>query len=134
MAVIIKDVVAGSLAQKAGIKPLDMLISINGNDIEDILDYQFYLTEKKLILVITNQDGKPSRVKIKKQQYDDIGLLFETYLMDKKHTCKNKCIFCFVDQMPPDMRDTLYFKDDDSRLSFLFGNYTTLTNMPERDV
>ena len=133
MAVKIMQVAKGSPADKAGVRADEMLVAINGNAIEDILDYQFYATEKKL-LVDLELDGKTRSVKIKKNQYDELGLEFETYLMDKQHHCKNKCIFCFVDQMPPNMRETLYFKDDDARLSFLFGNYITLTNMEQKDI
>ncbi|MDD2955485.1 MAG: DUF512 domain-containing protein [Oscillospiraceae bacterium] len=133
MPVLIKDVAQGSPAQKAGIRPGMQLESINRHPIEDVLDYQFYATERRLEIRLL--DGEtPLSVKVRKEQYDDLGLEFETYLMDRQHSCKNKCVFCFVDQMPPGMRDTLYFKDDDSRLSFLFGNYITLTNMEEKDI
>lgn len=119
-----------------GVREGDVLLSVNGNEIRDVLDYRFYITERKINLKLLRngrEDGEYS-VSIKKREYDDIGLGFETPLMDKKHTCKNKCIFCFVDQMPKGMRDTLYFKDDDSRLSFLHGNYITLTNMTDEDI
>ena len=122
-----------SLADKHGIKKDDILISINGNEINDVLDYRFYLTEKKTIISLVRGE-KEFSVKIKKDTYDDIGLDFETPLMDKKQSCKNKCIFCFIDQLPKGMRDTLYFKDDDSRLSFLHGNYITLTNLQDKDI
>lgn len=114
--------------------PGDRLVSVNSNPINDVLDYRFYTTERKLKLEIETAGGKRKIVKIKKDEYDDLGLGFDTYLMDKQHCCKNKCIFCFIDQMPPGMRDTLYFKDDDSRLSFLFGNYVTLTNLTDADI
>ena len=120
-------------ADKVGIKPGDVLLSINGNEINDVLDYRFYLAEKKIELNI-ERDGEKLSFIIKKGEYDDIGLAFETPLMDKKHTCKNRCIFCFIDQNPQGMREPVYFKDDDSRLSFLHGNYITLTNMTDRDV
>lgn len=122
-----------SYAKKAGIMPGDILHSINGNEICDVLDYRFYLTESVISLELENNDGKYS-VTIKKREYDDIGLEFETPLMDEKHSCRNKCIFCFIDQNPKGMRDPIYFKDDDSRLSFIHGNYITLTNMTEKDV
>ncbi len=122
-----------SKAEKAGILSSDILVSINGNEINDVLDYRFYLTEKDISLSFTRGEKNYS-VRIKKGEYDDIGLDFETPLMDKKHSCKNGCIFCFIDQNPEGLRDTLYFKDDDSRLSFLHGNYITLTNMTEKDV
>ncbi len=122
-----------SPAEKQGLKSGDYLISINGNDIRDVLDYRFRLTEEKVTLKI-HRGAELFDVTIKKDEYDDIGLSFETYLMDKKQTCKNKCVFCFIDQLPKGMRDSLYFKDDDSRLSFLMGNYITLTNLSEADV
>ncbi len=133
MAVIIKDVEAGSVAQKAGIKAGSSLISINGNEIFDVLDFRFFQNEKKLKLKILTQN-KLKTYRIKKGEYDELGLIFDTYLMDKQRSCKNKCIFCFIDQLPKGMRDSLYFKDDDSRLSFLFGNYITLTNITEHEV
>ena len=122
-----------SYAKKAGIKPQDILVSINGNEICDVLDYRFYLTEKVITLALQGEDGDYS-VKIKKGEYDDIGLEFETPLMDEKHSCRNGCIFCFIDQNPEGMRAPIYFKDDDSRLSFIHGNYITLTNMFDKDI
>ena len=122
-----------SPADKAGIKPGDELISINNNAIEDVLDYRFYMTEERLCVVIKRGEGE-REYKIKKREYDDLGLEFETYLMDCHRRCRNDCIFCFIDQMPPGMRESLYFKDDDSRLSFLFGNYITLTGLSEREI
>lgn len=134
MSVIIKSVTSGSYADKAGISPGDELLKINSNEIFDVLDYRFYIQAKKLTLEL-NHNAQPLSVNIRKRdEFADIGLEFETYLMDKQHSCKNKCVFCFVDQMPPGMRDTLYFKDDDSRMSFLFGNYITLTGLCEREV
>lgn len=130
---MITDVVKGSPAERHGIRPGDYLVSVNGNGIADVLDYRFYLCEKKLH-IITTRDGTERPVDIKKGEYDDIGLEFETFLMDKKHSCRNKCIFCFIDQLPRGMRDTLYFKDDDSRLSFLQGNYITMTNLDDADI
>ena len=120
-------------AARAGIREGDILISVNGNPIKDVLDYRFYLTERRVILLI-ERDGKRRKIKIKKDEYDDIGLEFETPLMDKKQSCANKCIFCFIDQNPKGMRESIYFKDDDSRLSFIHGNYVTLTNMSDCDV
>ena len=98
-----------------------------------MLDYRFYLMEKTVELLLTDADRRRS-VKLRKGQYDDIGLQFETYLMDKQQRCANNCIFCFVDQMPGGLRESLYFKDDDARLSFLFGNYVTLTNLRQQDI
>ena len=131
--VTITDVLPRSRADKAGVKSGDILVSINGNEINDVLDYRFYLANTRISLLV-NRGDLSLEFNIVKQEYDDIGLDFETPLMDKKHSCENKCIFCFIDQLPKGMRKTLYFKDDDSRLSFLHGNYVTLTNMHERDI
>lgn len=128
----ITEVISGSYADKCGIKPGDGLVSINGHIIKDVLDYRFYMCEKNLSIV-TDRNGTTIEYKLKKGEYDDIGLDFETFLMDKKRSCSNNCIFCFIDQMPKGLRDTLYFKDDDSRLSFLMGNYVTLTNFTRED-
>ena len=129
----ITEVLAGSRSDRAGLRAGDILTSINGNAINDVLDYRFYLTERSIELLLT-RDGEEYSVKINKGEYDDIGLEFETPLMDKKHSCTNKCIFCFIDQNPEGLRESLYFKDDDSRLSFIHGNYVTLTNMSQQDV
>ncbi len=134
MSVKIASVSQESKCYKKGIRPGDMLLTINGNEIKDILDYRFYITERKVKAEFQKQDGGRKSVTIRKDQMDDIGLDFETYLMDRQRACKNKCIFCFVDQLPEGMRDSLYFKDDDDRLSFLFGNYVTLTNLDEEEV
>ena len=123
-----------SKAERAGVKAGDILVAIDGNEISDVLDYRFYLCERNIALSLLDGAGKEYGVTIKKGEYDDIGLCFETPLMDKKHSCKNGCIFCFIDQNPEGLRDTLYFKDDDSRLSFLHGNYITLTNMTDKDI
>ena len=123
----------GSRADRAGIRAGDDLLSINGEEIRDVLDYRFYLADKKIDLALL-RDGTPYTVTVKKGTYDDIGLDFATPLMDEKQSCRNKCVFCFIDQLPKGMRKSLYFKDDDSRLSFLHGNYITLTNMTERDI
>ncbi len=133
MSVIINDVIKGSYAEKVGIKPQDILLQINGNEIADVLDFRFYQNDKKLKVLVL-RDGKKKKFKIKKEEFEEIGLQFETYLMDKQQSCKNKCIFCFIDQMPKGLRKSLYFKDDDSRLSFLFGNYITLTNISEHEI
>jgi len=134
MAVIVKSVEKHSPAHKAGIKSGDTLLSLNGNEILDVLDYRFYQSEEKIRIKFLNSKGKEKEKTIKKRESDEIGLLFDTYLMDKQRSCKNKCVFCFIDQLPKGMRDSLYFKDDDSRLSFLFGNYITLTNITEHEV
>ena len=133
MAVIISDVQKRSLAFKAGIPAKATLLTINDNEINDVLDYQFYITERRVDIVCL-VDGNEKKFTIKKDEYEDIGLIFDSYLMDKQHHCKNKCIFCFIDQMPKGMRESLYFKDDDDRMSFLFGNYVTLTNLTQRDI
>ena len=122
-----------SRADKAGIKENDTLISINGREINDVLDYRFHLANRNLDIII-ERNGEKLHFGINKQEYDDIGLDFETPLMDKKHSCENKCIFCFIDQLPKGLRKSLYFKDDDSRLSFLHGNYITLTNLEDKDI
>ena len=129
----ITEILAHSRAEKAGVKSGDILVSINGHNIIDVLDYRFYLAERHIELLIRRGDADFT-VKIDKGEYDDIGLEFATPLMDKKMRCANKCIFCFIDQLPKGLRETLYFKDDDSRLSFLHGNYITLTNLSESDV
>ncbi len=131
--VAITDVLPKSRAAKAGVRAGDILLSINGHEIRDVLDYRFYLTERDVTLSI-HRGPDLLEFHIRKKEYDDIGLDFETPLMDKKHSCENKCVFCFIDQLPKGMRKTLYFKDDDSRLSFLHGNYITLTNLSERDI
>ena len=134
MSVIIKSVERGSPAYKAGIKSGDNLVSIDGNEIMDVLDYRFYQDNERLTVEVIDSSGKTKTARIKKDEYEELGLEFETYLMDKKHSCRNKCVFCFIDQLPKGLRESLYFKDDDSRLSFLFGNYITLTNITEHEV
>ena len=129
----ITEVYPHSRAEARGVRAGDILVSINGEAITDVLDYRFHLTGNIIKLSLI-RDGEELTVTIHKQQYDDIGLDFETPLMDKKHTCANRCIFCFIDQLPKGLRDTLYFKDDDSRLSFLHGNYITLTNLRDADI
>lgn len=133
MAVKIGGISKGSIAQKKKIGAGDILISINGNEINDVLDYRFYINDTKLILSLKTAEGKSRLAVIHKDEFEDIGLEFETYLMDKQRSCKNKCIFCFIDQLPKGLRKSLYFKDDDSRLSFLFGNYITLTNLTDAE-
>lgn len=129
----ITSIDANSRAQKAGLLKDDILVSINGREINDVLDYRFHLANKTLDICVLRNDIE-NHFEIVKQEYDDIGLDFETPLMDKKHSCENKCIFCFIDQLPKGLRKSLYFKDDDSRLSFLHGNYITLTNLDEKDI
>ncbi len=134
MAVKIFDVTTGSHADKAGIKKGETLLSINSNEIVDVLDYRFYQVNRKLTLEVADENKNVRTIEMTKGEYEEIGLEFETYLMDKQHSCRNKCIFCFIDQLPKGMRESLYFKDDDSRLSFLFGNYITLTNITEHEI
>ena len=122
-----------SPAERAKLRVGETLLSFNGREIADVLDYRFYGYDPKLTLVVQEPSGAQRTVHIRKAEGEDIGLNFETYLMDEERSCSNHCLFCFVDQMPPNMRDTLYFKDDDARLSFLMGNYTTLTNLSERE-
>ena len=129
----IEEVLKNSRAERAGVQKGDVLVAINDREINDVLDYRFFLAEREIRLALL-REGERIELVIKKAQYDDIGLDFETPLMDKKHSCENKCIFCFIDQLPRGMRKTLYFKDDDSRLSFLHGNYITLTNLHDKDI
>jgi len=129
----ITSVAPNSRAARHGVQANDILISINGRTVTDVLDYRFFLTDTRVTLGL-ERDGVPYEVTICKREYDDIGLDFETPLMDKKHSCENKCIFCFIDQLPKGMRETLYFKDDDSRLSFLHGNFITMTNLRDADI
>ncbi|MGI5935918.1 MAG: DUF512 domain-containing protein [Oscillospiraceae bacterium] len=116
------------------VHPGDRLLAINGNRIADVLDYKYYSYDSKLTLEIEDAGGKTVRVRVRKEEGQDLGLEFETYLMDRARSCANKCLFCFIDQLPKGMRESLYFKDDDARLSFLTGNYITLTNLSEREL
>ena len=131
---VISDVIKDSPAGKAGVKPGERLVSINGEVIEDIFDYQYLGIGEQLTLSLESEDGSQRTAEIIKDEDEDLGLVFDNGLMDDYRHCTNKCIFCFIDQMPPGMRENLYFKDDDSRLSFLQGNYITLTNMSEHNV
>ena len=123
-----------SPAEAAGIRPGETLLEVNGSPIADVLDYKFFTYDTRLNLVLGQEDGSTRKLRIRKAEGQELGLNFETYLMDKCHRCANNCIFCFVDQMPKGLRDTLYFKDDDERLSFLMGNYVTLTNLSPREI
>lgn len=131
---LIKDVEPGSIAEELNIEAGDELLKVNGELIEDLFDYQFMVEDEFIELLIRKSNGEEWELEIEKDEDDDLGIIFEQGLMDDCRRCSNKCIFCFIDQMPPGMRDTLYFKDDDARLSFLQGNYITLTNMSESDV
>lgn len=131
---IIKSVEAGSIAEELEIEPGDILLTINDEEMEDVFDYRFLTKDEYLEVVIRKSDGEEWLLEIEKEYDDDLGIEFENSLMSEYRSCSNKCIFCFIDQMPPGMRETLYFKDDDSRLSFLQGNYITMTNMREKDI
>jgi putative radical SAM enzyme (TIGR03279 family) len=131
---IVKEVIPGSIAQEMEIVPGDVLLAINDKEIEDVFDYRYLLKDEYIEVLVRKPDGEEWLLEIEKDYDDDLGIEFENGLMSEYRSCSNKCIFCFIDQMPPGMRETLYFKDDDSRLSFLQGNYITLTNMTEKDV
>lgn len=131
---IIKEIEAGSIAEELELSAGDELISINGNKVKDVFDYHYLIKEEALTVLIKKPDGEEWELDIEKDYEDDLGIIFEEGLMDEYRSCKNKCIFCFIDQMPTGMRETLYFKDDDARLSFLQGNYITLTNMSDEDI
>ena len=133
MAVIISRVIDRSPAHLGGVQAGDTLVAINGQEIGDVLDYRFYMLESCLQLTLLRQ-GRSLSVTLVKEEYDETGMEFDTYLMDAQKGCKNKCIFCFIDQLPKGLRESLYFKDDDSRLSFLFGNYITLTNLTRHEI
>ncbi len=132
---LIKSVEPGSIAEELGIMPGDRLISINGTEISDVFDYRYLSDDEELTLLIYSaEEDDCVECEVEKDADEDLGIVFEAGLMDEYRHCSNKCIFCFIDQMPPGMRKTLYFKDDDARLSFLQGNYVTLTNMSEKDI
>lgn len=130
---LIKAVDPGSIAEELELEPGDKLLEINGNPVEDIFDYEYYVDSESMVMLVEKADGELWELEIE-NDYEDLGITFENGLMSDYKSCSNKCIFCFIDQMPPGMRETLYFKDDDSRLSFLQGNYVTLTNMKEHDI
>ena len=131
---IVEAVEAGSIAEELEITAGDVLLEINGNKIEDIFDYQYHIQDEYIEVLIRKPSGEEWLLEIDKDYDEDLGICFENGLMDDYRSCHNKCIFCFIDQMPKGMRETLYFKDDDSRLSFLQGNYVTLTNMSDDDI
>ena len=133
MALRVQSVDEGSPAQALGITPGCVLLSADGNELADMLDYQYYTVASQFRLALC-RDGKLEYLDVKKEEYEPLGCSFKTYLGDEKHSCDNHCMFCFIDQLPPGMRESLYFKDDDERLSFLFGNYITMTNLSEREV
>lgn len=129
----IKSVDPGSIADELGLEPGDRLLSIDGHELEDIFDYEYYIENESIMVVVAKKNGEEWELDIE-NDYQDLGLTFENGLMSDYKSCHNKCVFCFIDQMPKGMRETLYFKDDDSRLSFLQGNYVTLTNMKDKDI
>ena len=129
----INSVDPGSIADELGLEPGDRLLSIDGHELEDIFDYEYYIENESIMVVIAKKNGEEWELDIE-NDYQDLGLTFENGLMSDYKSCHNKCVFCFIDQMPKGMRETLYFKDDDSRLSFLQGNYVTLTNMKDKDI
>lgn len=131
---VIRRVEPESPAARAGLRPGEMLLKVGENPIHDILDYKFYTYDARVLLTVKEPDGAVRTVPVRKAEGEDLGVEFETYLMDRARSCANQCIFCFVDQMPKGMRPSLYFKDDDARLSFLMGNYLTLTNLSQREI
>ena len=125
---LISKVDSGSIGEELELEPGDCVLTINGNPIEDIFDYEYYVNSPSMLMTVRKADGEEWELDIE-NDYEDLGLTFENGLMSEYRSCSNKCIFCFIDQMPPGMRETLYFKDDDTRLSFLQGNYVTLTKI-----
>ena len=130
----IRAVLPGSIAEELELEPGDVLLAVNDHEIEDVFDYHYYTNEEYLTVLVRKPDGEEWELEIEKEFEEDLGIEFESSLMDDYRSCRNHCIFCFIDQMPPGMRETLYFKDDDSRLSVLQGNYVTLTNMSDHDI
>ena len=131
---VIQSIVPGSIAEEMELQPGDTVLAINGQDIEDVFDYHYLVNDEYIEMLIRTADGTEEVLEIEKDYDEDLGIEFENGLMDDYRSCSNHCMFCFIDQMPPGMRETLYFKDDDSRLSFLQGNYVTLTNMSQEDI
>ena len=131
---IIQKVNKGSIAEELNIEAGDILLFINGNKVKDIIDYKFLITDEYVEVEIEKKNGEVWTFEIEKEFDEDLGIEFTNPLIDKAKSCRNKCIFCFIDQLPKNMRKTLYFKDDDSRLSFLQGNFITLTNMSEEEI
>ena len=131
---IISKVLPGGIGEELELEPGDALLSINGQQVEDVFDYRYLMNDEFVTLLVRKKNGEEWELEVEKEYEDDLGVEFENSLMDEYRSCSNHCIFCFIDQMPPGMRETLYFKDDDSRLSFLQGNYVTLTNMSDYDL
>jgi putative radical SAM enzyme (TIGR03279 family) len=130
----IASIVPGSIAEEAGIEPGDVLVSVNGKRIRDIFEYRLSIMREELVAEIAKRNGETWEIEVRKDESEDLGIEFENPMADEEKRCTNKCIFCFIDQLPPGMRDTLYFKDDDARLSFIYGNYITMTNMDEQEL
>ena len=131
---VISGVLPGSIGEELELEPGDVLAEINHQPVEDVFDYRYLLNDEYIELLVKKQSGEEWELEVEKDYDEDLGIVFENSLMDEYRSCRNKCVFCFIDQMPPGMRETLYFKDDDSRLSFLQGNYVTLTNMSDHDI
>lgn len=131
---LITDIIKGSIAEECEIEKGDFLISINGQEIFDVLDYDFFIKDEEIVLLIEKKNGELEEIEVEKDVDEDLGLIFEEELMDKPRLCRNKCMFCFMDQIPDSMRSTLHYKDDDYRLSFMAGNYVTLTNVDDEDL
>ena len=132
---MIREVLPGSIAEEMNIEPGDELLQIGGNRVQDVFDYQFLIRDEYVEVLIRKKDsGEDWLLEIEKDEDEDLGIVFASDLMDSYRSCRNRCIFCFIDQNPPGMRETLYFKDDDARLSFLQGNYVTLTNLDDKDI
>lgn len=131
---IIEEISKGSIAEEVGLEVGDILLSVNGTIVKDILDYKYLISDDYIVVAIEKKHGEIWEIEIEKEFDEDLGIAFANSLIDKAKSCKNKCIFCFIDQLPENMRETLYFKDDDSRLSFLQGNFITLTNMSDQEI
>lgn len=130
----ISKIQENSIAHELGIEPGDFLVSINEQEIHDVFDYRYYCADTELLLEIEKKNGERWQFDIEKDEMEDLGIEFTTSLLDEEKSCHNKCIFCFIDQLPGGMRETLYFKDDDARLSFLYGNYITMTNLSDDEI
>lgn len=134
MAARIKTVFENSIAAELGLEPGDVLLAVNGEEVHDVLDYRYLMNDETIVLKIRTVQGETVELDFEKDAYDDLGVEFDSGLMDKAQRCANACVFCFIDQLPPGMRDSLYFKDDDTRMSFFQGNYVTLTNLKDADI
>ena len=130
----IREIQPGSIGEELELVPGDLVLAVNGQTLEDVFDYEFLCRDEYVELLIRKESGEEVIYEIEKEEDEDLGILFENGLMDEYRSCRNRCVFCFIDQMPKGMRETLYFKDDDARLSFLQGNYITLTNLNDSDL